>query len=125
MKFSHDQQAALIDRVRIYFINNPDNALWVEAYKPPRTHDQRAQIHCIMREIANYNGSTECYVKEEILKGNCDGSFPHWPMAATVNDYGEIVFTPRGESSLTSEEERELIERLHAFGGEYGMNWSK
>jgi len=56
VRFGIDQQAALIDRVTKYFINNPDNALWVEAYKPPRTHDQRAQIHCIMREIANYNG---------------------------------------------------------------------
>ena len=124
MRFGIDQQAALIDRVTKYFINNPDNALWVEDYKPPRTDGQQALIHCIIRDIANHSGCGEGWLKT-MLKRDSENLFPHWPKKVEKNRHGDKVLIAKSESQLTKAEESELIERLYVLGAEFGMNWSQ
>ena len=125
MRFGIDQQAALIDRITKYFINNPGNALWVEAYKPPRSKNQQALLHCIIRDISIHGGYSEDWTKECFLKYDCNGFFPHWPKLVSNDDKGNVVFIPRSESVITKVEESERIERLYALGAEWGITWTK
>lgn len=87
----------------------------------PRSENQQALIHTIIREIAHASGYNEEYFKQVVLKQDGDGIFPFWPHKVLRGKDDESVSVPKSESQLTKKEESELIDRLYAFAVEWSV----
>lgn len=93
----------------------------IRRYEAPRSDSQQAYIHVLIRRMASWVGVCEDEMKQDILKRDSEGVFPHWPMVERQNLHGDLVMRPKSESKLTKREESELIERLHALCAEWGI----
>jgi hypothetical protein len=122
MKFEKHQQAQLTEYIQRWW-SQTDQALDVKRHEAPRTSSQRALIHSIISDLAKHSGAGAEWMKQSLLKRDCEGIFPHWPTKIESNRHGDRVVMPKSEADLKKAEESELIERLYALGGEWGMSW--
>jgi len=134
--YSANQKDALIADVNKFFRLVEGGKLDVVRAGERRTPGQQSLLHILIREIAIYVGVGELEMKENILKRNSEGVFPHWPhdiqktlpkrlkKKSTGHIYGIPGMVPKPESKLTKNEEIELIDRLYQLGGEWGVEFS-
>ena len=105
------------------FFADRQSKLWITITDfDPRSENQQALIHTIIREIAHHSGYNEEYFKQVVLKQDGDGIFPYWPQKVLQGkEESDVVSVPKSESRLTKKEESELIDRLYAFSIQWGI----
>ena len=121
--YRRHQQAQMIDSITKFWMSdkNADVGLEIRRAEPGRTEGQQAKLHSIIREIAIQGGCGESWLKQSVLKRNCEDTFPFWPTRPEKNRQGDTVLVPKSESRLSKKEESELIERLYVFASEWGI----
>ena len=95
--------------------------LEVHRYEAPRSGEQQRYIHVLFQAIASGCGCSMEWVKQELIKNDVEGIYPHWPRVEHMTRHGDVVLMPKSESRLTKREETEQIERLHALMAEWGI----
>ncbi len=125
----------LFSDITKFYDKVPEGKLDISRHDPKRTSGQQSKIHAIMRKIALHAGCGEELFKQEIIKRNAVGIFPHWPHdiqekghfgnKETMEANELIGIVPKSESKLTKKEESEMIEHLYALGAEWGVTWDE
>ena len=107
--------------MRSFFTALPDKQLEIRRHEEKRSEGQQGLIHIIIRKIAAQTGAGEELMKQEILKRDSEGLFPHWPHTIEKKMNGLSAFVPISESKLTKREEAELITHLHTLCVDWGV----
>ena len=110
-----------ISDIKRFFEALPDQRLQIKRHEVTRSEGQQALIHTIIRKMASQTGAGEDYMKQEVLKRNSEGVFPHWPYDLQKKMNGQTALVPMSESKLTKGDESKLIEHLYALCAEWGV----
>jgi len=89
-------------------------------YDPERSEGQRALIHVIMHKIAVSAGVHPEIFKQNWIKHDTKGIFPHWPKWEGW-DGDKMIMMPKSERDLGRKGESEVIDRLHQLAAEWGV----
>lgn len=119
--YGASEASQAIADIKKFFDALPDQRLQIKRHDKSRSEDQQALLHTIIRKMASQTGAGEDYMKQEVLKRNCEGIFPHWPHDLQKKMNGETAMVPMSESKLTKRDESQLIEHLYALCAEWGV----
>jgi len=89
----------------------------ISPYKPPRSNDQNALLHCLFRELAHHTGHTE-----EEIKTYFKSEFGV-KKVLKIGDKPKVIAKSMTEYSRM--EMMELIDRVHQVGAECGCVFSE
>ena len=118
--FRFAQQRQLHEYIDRWFAKTM-TPLEVKRYEAPRSGAQQGYIHVLFQTIAAESGCSPEWVKQDLIKRDCRGLYPHWPQVEEVDMDGNLVMMPKSESRLSKREEGEQIEHLHALMAEWGI----
>ncbi len=84
-------------------------------YKPPRSIEQNALLHCLFREVAKHVGRPEDEIKE-IFK------YQYGTMKK-LELYGDVTYVPKGTSEYNKQELSDMVEQVYRKGVEWGVEF--
>jgi len=105
-----------IDQIADKFDGKP-YTLTIQKFHRPRTLDQNAKIHAMIRDIALHTGYTESRMKD-IVKAE----FGPIAVAKVGN---RIVEAPEGTADYTIQEMSEFVEHMFVLGAEIGVAFTE
>lgn len=88
----------------------------IKKFKPPRSLEQNALLHCLFREVANHVGRPEDEIKE-IFK------YQYGTMKK-LELYGDVTYVPKGTSEYNKQELSDMVEQVYRKGAEWGVEFS-
>jgi hypothetical protein len=84
----------------------------IRRFHRPRTHDQNAKLHAMLRDLADHTGYSEGELKD-VIKGE-------FLPAKTMQVGSHVYDVPKSTTELTVSEMGDLIERLYQLGHDVG-----
>ena len=98
-------------------MNGKPHTLTLEAFKRPRTNDQNAKLHAMIRDLAIHTGHAESDIKEYLKD--------EFGFHKSIEIGGKERSIPKGSSEWSVEECSMMIERLYQIGAECGCTYQK
>jgi len=89
----------------------------IKKFKPPRTLEQNALLHCLFREVAKHVGRPEDEIKE-IFK------YQYGTMKK-LELYGDVTYVPKGTSEYNKQELSDMVEQVYRKGAEWGVEFTE
>ena len=118
---SKDVDKAVAD-MRSFFAALPDMKLEIRREVKNKTGPQNALLHVVIRAIAKHHDMSEERAKEDLLKRNLWGVFPHWPQdIVKFAGTGNSQFAPIGATDMVDRDIAELLTHLHVLCVEWSI----
>lgn len=97
----------------------------IEETQDPRTQEQNALFHVLIRRLAQASGASEEWMKEYIKREAVERNYPVWVENGeiVINEHGEAL--PKPTSQATVKELMTLIEACYEVAFDNGIDISK
>ena len=96
-------------------MNGKPHTLTLEPFKRPRTNDQNAKLHVMIRELAIHTGHAESDIKEYLKD--------EFGFHKSIEIAGKSKSIPKGSSEWSVDECSQMIERLYQIAAEIGCKF--